>query len=134
MAKVGRGTAEKLDTVNAMLASVVRAALVDAPPWLDFTVVSGKRTEEEQQELNLLEIDEAFEKYMCSQIVELKAKRDQSAVDAALDKVREAAFRDENLMDTTMEAVKAYATLGELWDVYRERYGSFDEKSHITGI
>ncbi len=90
--------------------------------------------EEGDQELNLLEIDDAFEKHMCRQIEELKAKRDQSAVDAALDKVREAALRDENLMDSTMEAVKAYATLGEMWDVYREQYGSFDEKSHITGI
>ncbi|MFC1822910.1 methylmalonyl-CoA mutase [Thermodesulfobacteriota bacterium] len=90
--------------------------------------------EEGDQELNLLEIDDAFEKHMCRQIEELKVKRDQSAVDAALDKVREAALRDENLMDSTMEAVKAYATLGEMWDVYRERYGSFDEKSHITGI
>ena len=90
--------------------------------------------EEGEHELNLLEIDVAFEQYMCRQIEALKAGRDQSDVEAALDRVREAAFRDENLMETTMAAVKAYATLGEIWDVYRERYGKFDEKSHITGI
>jgi methylmalonyl-CoA mutase N-terminal domain/subunit len=90
--------------------------------------------EEEEQQLNLLEIDEAFETYMCKKIEDTKAKRDPSAVEASLDKVREAALKDENLMDSTMQAVKAYATLGEIWDVYRERYGSFDERSHITGL
>lgn len=90
--------------------------------------------DEEETPLNLLEIDDAFERYMVGKIQELKARRDQGAVDRALDRVREAAARDENLMDTTMEAVKAYATLGEVWDVYRERYGSFNEKMHITGI
>lgn len=90
--------------------------------------------EDEEHKLNLLEIDEAFEKHMCQGIVDLKARRDNGAVESALDKMREAARRDENLMETTMEAVKAYATLGELWDVYRERYGSFNEKLHITGI
>jgi len=90
--------------------------------------------EDEEAEPNLLEIDEGFERRMVQSLEDLKASRDQSAVDRTLDKLREAAFRDENLMDTTMEAAKAYATLRELWDVYKERWGSFDEKSHLTGI
>ena len=90
--------------------------------------------DDEQPNIHLLEIDEAFERHMCQTIVDLKARRDKGAVAQALDKLREAAFRDENLMETTLTAVKAYATLGEVWDVYRERYGSFDEKSHITGL
>ena len=90
--------------------------------------------EDEEPNIKLLEIDETFEKYMVEKVQDLKARRDQSAVEASLDKLREAARRDENLMDSTMEAVKAYATLAEIWDVYRERYGSFDEKSHIAGI
>lgn len=90
--------------------------------------------EEEEPKLRLLEIDESFERYMCERIQELKQRRDSEAVKKALDKLREAAFRDENLMESTLEAVKAYATLGEIWDVYRERYGSFDEKAHVTGL
>jgi methylmalonyl-CoA mutase N-terminal domain/subunit len=90
--------------------------------------------EDEEPNIHLLEIDEAFEEYMVQRIQDVKARRDQSAVDAALDKVREAASKDENLMESTMEAVKSYATLGEIWDVYREQYGSFDEKTHIAGI
>jgi len=88
----------------------------------------------EDMNLDLLEIDEGFEKTMLEKIEDLKTKRDNSAVEKSLDMVREAAFKDENLMETTMEAVKSYATLREIWDVYKERYGSFDEKTHITGI
>ncbi len=90
--------------------------------------------EEEEPKLRLLEIDESFEQYMCQRIQELKQRRDSEAVRKALDRLREAAFRDENLMEPTLEAVKTYATLGEIWDVYRERYGSFDEKAHVTGL
>lgn len=90
--------------------------------------------DEEQPKLHLLEIDESFERYMCERIQELKRRRDSEAVKKALDSLREAAFRDDNLMEPTLEAVKAYATLGEIWDVYRERYGSFDEKAHVTGL
>jgi methylmalonyl-CoA mutase N-terminal domain/subunit len=90
--------------------------------------------DDEQPNIKLLEIDEAYERYMCRAIEDLKARRDNKAAEEALDGLREAASRDENLMETTMTAVKAYATLGEIWDVYRERYGSFDEKAHITGL
>jgi methylmalonyl-CoA mutase N-terminal domain/subunit len=88
----------------------------------------------EERKLNLLEIDESFERYMCQKIEGLKARRDPSAVEKALDDLRKAAFRDENLMEPTMAAVKAYATLQEMWDVYRERYGTFDEKTHLHGV
>jgi methylmalonyl-CoA mutase N-terminal domain/subunit len=90
--------------------------------------------DDEQPNIKLLEIDEAYERYMCRAIEDLKARRDNKAAEEALDRLREAASRDENLMEATMTAVKAYATLGEIWDVYRERYGSFDEKAHITGL
>ena len=88
----------------------------------------------EERKLNLLEIDESFERYMCQKIEGLKARRDPSAVEKALDDLRKAAFRDENLMEPTMAAVKAYATLQEMWDVYRERYGTFDERTHLHGV
>ena len=90
--------------------------------------------DDEEPKINLLEIDEEFERYMCKKIEELKTRRDSSEVEESLDKLREAALRDENLMVSTMEAVKSYATLREVWDVYRERYGTFNEKAHITGL
>ena len=93
----------------------------------------NKYVEDEELKLRLLEIDESFERGMCQKIVDVKARRNRSDVERSLYKLREAAFRDENLMETTMEAVKAYATLGEIWDVYRDRYGTFNERAHLTG-
>jgi methylmalonyl-CoA mutase N-terminal domain/subunit len=90
--------------------------------------------EAKELDLNLLEIDESFERNMCQMIDDLKARRDGSAVEKALDELRKAAFRDENLMEPTMRAVKAYSTLREMWDVYRERYGTFDERTHLHGV
>lgn len=90
--------------------------------------------DDREPDINLLEIDEEFERYMCAKLEELKDRRNRSDVEVSLDKLREAAFRDENLMESTLEAVKSYATLREVWDVYRERYGSFNEKAHITGL
>ena len=51
MAKVGPRTERLLLTVEPEFADVVRHAMLAAPDWLDFAVVSGKRTTEEQQEL-----------------------------------------------------------------------------------
>ena len=50
----------------------------------------------------------------------------------ALDRLREAAERDENLFETTMAAVETYATLEEVWDVYRAHYGTFKESTQLT--
>jgi methylmalonyl-CoA mutase N-terminal domain/subunit len=89
---------------------------------------------EEKLNINLLEIDESYRHFQIDRINKLKERRNPDKFNAAIDKMREAAARDENTMETTMEAVKAYATLHELWDVYRERWGKFDERTHISGV
>jgi len=51
VAKVSERSQRNLDSVVPMLGTVVQRALEEAPAWLDFAVISGKRTAEEQQEL-----------------------------------------------------------------------------------
>ncbi len=58
---------------------------------------------------------------------EIKAQRDPSAVEGALKKLRAAALNDENTMPALMEAVRAYATLGEMMGELKEVYGEFRE-------
>ncbi|HSP78015.1 MAG TPA: methylmalonyl-CoA mutase family protein, partial [Myxococcaceae bacterium] len=58
---------------------------------------------------------------------QVKAERDQAAVDAALAKVEAAARGTDNLMPPVLEAVKAYATLGEVCDVFRKVWGAYRE-------
>ena len=54
-----------------------------------------------------------------------KAERDDDAVQAALGRLREGACGDENLMPAILEAVRAYATLGEMCGVLREEWGEY---------
>jgi methylmalonyl-CoA mutase N-terminal domain/subunit len=55
----------------------------------------------------------------------VKAERDDGAVEAALARLSEAAGGDENLMPPILEAVRAYATLGEICDALREVFGEY---------
>lgn len=77
---------------------------------------------------DLLKIDERVAEAQVARLEEVRRERDQAAVDAALRKV-EAACRDEriNLMPPVIEAVKAYATLGEVSDVFRKVWGQYRE-------
>ncbi len=58
---------------------------------------------------------------------EVKASRDARAVEEALRRVREAAVSGQNLMPALMDAVRAYATLGEITAVLKEVFGVFRE-------
>ncbi|MCF7796778.1 MAG: methylmalonyl-CoA mutase [Lentisphaeria bacterium] len=57
---------------------------------------------------------------------QVKATRDSAAVDGALKKLSQAASGDENLMPFILEAVKVYATLGEITDTLRQVFGEYD--------
>ena len=57
----------------------------------------------------------------------IDAVRDKGAVAKALDKVRKAAQNGDNTMPFTVEAVRAYATLGEICSALRDVYGVYEE-------
>ncbi|MFQ6615008.1 MAG: methylmalonyl-CoA mutase family protein, partial [Fidelibacterota bacterium] len=54
-----------------------------------------------------------------------KSDRNDSAVQAALHKVRTQAESEENLIPGIIEAVKAKCTLGEIANVFREIFGEY---------
>jgi len=58
---------------------------------------------------------------------DMKAKRDQAAVDKALAELKEACKGEENLMPYLIAAVKTYATLGEICGVMREVFGEYKQ-------
>ena len=62
---------------------------------------------------------------------QIKAQRNLSDVKAALAKVRKAAQGDENLIPVLVEAVKTYATLGEIMGVLKEVFGEHRESRDI---
>ena len=61
----------------------------------------------------------------------VRAGRDQGAVEASLRRLREASHQDVNLMDPILEAVRAYATLGEMCNVLREEWGEYTPKTVV---
>jgi methylmalonyl-CoA mutase N-terminal domain/subunit len=57
----------------------------------------------------------------------LRARRDASRLQAALRQVEETARSQQNLMPSVLEAVKVYATVGEISDAMRKVFGEYQE-------
>ena len=62
---------------------------------------------------------------------DLRDRRDGAEVARVLAAVREAATSGENLMPPLVEAVSAYATLGEICDVLRDEFGEYREDTTL---
>ncbi len=84
-------------------------------------------TEDEKLEIELLKIDPRVEEEQRKRLKSLRARRHQRAVQSALQGLQKAAREEKNLMPPILEAVKAYATLGEICDALREVYGEYRE-------
>ncbi|MFL5318544.1 MAG: methylmalonyl-CoA mutase [Myxococcaceae bacterium] len=77
--------------------------------------------------IEILKIDERVSHEQIDRLKRVRAERNQAAVDAALAKVEAACRGTDNLMPPVLEAVKAYATLGEVSDVFRKVWGQYRE-------
>jgi len=90
----------------------------------------NKFTEEESKKAeNLLKVNPEVEKHQINGLKKIKEKRDDKKVNKALEKVKKAAqSEDKNLMYPIIEAVKEYATIGEISDVLRDEYGEYEAK------
>jgi methylmalonyl-CoA mutase N-terminal domain/subunit len=84
-------------------------------------------TEQEACPIELLRVDPKAEKEQVARLQRLKRERDNRKAQETLQKLHYAAEKGENLMPTIIEAVKAYATLGEITDILRKVYGEYKE-------
>ena len=75
----------------------------------------------------ILRINPEFERAQVDRLRALRARRDQPRVETALRQVEETARSDRNLMPAILEAVKAYATVGEISDALRRVFGEYQE-------
>ena len=78
---------------------------------------------------SLLEVDETVEIRQVERLKRLKQERDNRKVNDALNSVRQVARTDENIMPVLVEAVKVYATVGEISDALRDVFGEYREPS-----
>jgi methylmalonyl-CoA mutase N-terminal domain/subunit len=92
-------------------------------------VVGVNRYElETEQPLEILKIDPALETEQIERVQGLRARRDSVAVEAALARLKEDAARDDrNLMAPIVDASRAYVTMGEMCDAFREVWGTWRE-------
>lgn len=74
---------------------------------------------------NLLKVDPALRERQIAKLKELKATRDNGKVQETLAKLKAAAEGTDNLYPPILEAVKAYATLGEICDTLRDVFGEY---------
>jgi len=128
---------EKIDNMGGMLSAIEKnypqQEIADAAyryqkqiDEKEKTVVGvNKYVTEEDIPIEILEIDEALESLQIEKIHRIKNERDNSRVEACLERVGEACSGDRNVMEDLIEAVKAHATLQEVCDVYRKVYGEY---------
>ncbi len=89
---------------------------------------------EGERSIELFRLDPASEQRQIERLQAVRARRDATKVAEALEKVREAAEGDENLVPPILEAVKLYASQGEVCDVLREVFGTYTPDSLTTGV
>lgn len=82
-------------------------------------------------EQDVLTADLSVAERQIARLEKMKAARDNEAVNAALEKLREAAKGTENLMPYLIDAVKTYATLGEICGVLREEFGEYKQSGSM---
>src|SRR6202171_5072551 len=81
----------------------------------------------EEKQLEVLQIDETVAHQQAERLKKLRAERSPEEVTRRLGALRKAAEGTDNLMPFLYEAVKAYATLGEICEAMRDVFGTYEE-------
>ncbi len=85
----------------------------------------NKFTVKEEQSMEYLRVNPQIEREQVERLMALKQDRDGAKVEATLKALKQCAEGTENLMPYIIDAVKAYATLGEICDVLRSVFGEY---------
>ncbi len=86
---------------------------------------------EEAEPPRILKIAPEIIEKQIKRLQEARKQRDAEKVKKALEQLRAKAHTDENLMPAILEAVRAYATVGEICDVFREEFGEYQEPATV---
>jgi methylmalonyl-CoA mutase, N-terminal domain len=87
----------------------------------------------EEKPTNLLRVDPSVRVDQIERLKKLRAERDSGGVESSLAGLRRAADGNDNLLPSIIEAVKAYATLGEICGVLRDVFGEYQQVSALGG-
>ena len=84
---------------------------------------------EDKEKREIMKVNPEVQKKQIERLHKVKRERDNKKVEQVLKKVREVAKNNENIVPTMIEAVKAYASIGEICGVLREVFGKYEGKS-----
>jgi methylmalonyl-CoA mutase N-terminal domain/subunit len=129
---------QKIDALGGMVAAIERAypqrEIAEASYKYQLAVdrkekiiVGVNDYVAEEKGIDILQIDETVATRQTAQLRKLRAERSQAEVDRRLAALRKAAEGKDNLMPFIYDAVKAYATLGEVCDAMRAVFGIYEE-------
>lgn len=90
--------------------------------------------EDEKRSIEMFKLGSEAERKQVAQLAQVRRGRDETLVAKTLERVREAATGDDNLVPPILEAVKALATQGEICDVMRDVFGVYHPDSLTSGV
>ena len=122
--------------VKAIERGYVQQEIQDAAYSYQMNIESGERVVvgmnkfqiKEAAPKGLLRVDPIVGDQQVAKLKKLRAGRDNARVEASLATLGKAAKGTDNLMPHILEAVRAYATLGEICDVLRAVFGEYQQK------
>jgi methylmalonyl-CoA mutase N-terminal domain/subunit len=95
------------------------------------TIVGVNRFQSEDQPIELLQIEEKAARRQQEKLAALRARRHNGRVRQSLAALQRAAETTDNTMLHILDAVRAYATLGEICDALRAVFGAYQETPHL---
>ncbi len=137
--KHAEGYLEKIDALGGMLKAIERGFVQQeiqnaayeyqrAVDRGEATVVGVNRFAQElEKQVPIQRIDESLERQQVERVRALRARRDPDRWKQAIDAVANASRSGENVMPRILEAVEAYATVGEISDAMRGVFGEYQE-------
>jgi methylmalonyl-CoA mutase, N-terminal domain len=83
------------------------------------------------EDLEILRVSHEVEREQVAELAERRAARDDSAVQAALQRMVEVGRTEDNMIPAMLDAVRAEATLGEICDALRAEWGEYREPARF---
>ncbi len=131
---------EKIDALGGMIKAIEQGypqrEIAEAAYRYQREIDEGRRVvvgvnkyvlEGEKLEIPILKIDPRVEMEQCERLRKLRQRRDNARVRRALDDLKSACAGKDNVMYPIIEAVRAYATLGEICGAMKEIFGTYAE-------
>lgn len=135
---------EKIDEMGGMIGAIengfAQQELQKSSVEFQKKVDSGERVivglnqhvmEEEPPSDDIFEVDNEMEITQKEKLAALRNRRDNTKVDEALENLNTAIKSGDNLMPQLIEAVKSYATIGEICKVMRQQFGEYKSPTLI---